>query len=70
MTRIKIVPNATPDADGEWIDIPVDFPCRTRWTTMESLVVPFVPADHHVVAVERGSQSSYSITKGPKLAVR
>ena len=70
MTRIKIVPNATPDADGEWIDIPVDLPCRTRWTTMEALVTPYIPADHHIVAVERGSQDRHSETKGPRLAVR
>ena len=69
MTRIKIVPNATPDADGEWIDIPVDLPCRTRWTTMESLVTPFIPAGHHIVAVERGSQSRLPEIKGPRLAV-
>ena len=54
MTRIKIVPNATPDADGEWIDIPVDLPDRTRWIAMESRVRRYIPAGHHVVAVERG----------------
>ena len=70
MTRIKIVPNATPDADGEWIDIPVDLPCRTRWKTMEHLVAPYIPAEHHVVALERGSQSRQTEIKGPTLAVR
>jgi hypothetical protein len=70
MTRIKIVPDAMPNADGKWIDIPVDLPCRTRWKTMEALVVPFIPVDHHVVAVERGSQSRQTEIKGPTLALR
>ncbi len=53
-TRIKIVPDATPNADGEWINIAVDLPSRTRWKFMEERVKAFVPEGHHVVAVERG----------------
>ena len=70
MTRIKLVPNATPDADGEWLEIPVDLPIRTRWKIMESLVMPFVPAGFNVVTVERGSRSRHMEIKGPTLIAR
>jgi hypothetical protein len=61
-TRIKIVPDATPDADGEWLDIPVDLPDRTRWIAMESRIRRFTPAGYHVVAVERGVGASPRLT--------
>jgi hypothetical protein len=67
MTRIKIVSNETPDADGEWLEIPVDLPIRTRWKIMESLVMPFIPTGFNVVAIERGSQSRDTKIKGPTL---
>jgi hypothetical protein len=70
MTRIKIVPFATPNADGKWIEVPIDLPMRTRWKTMESLVMPFVPAGHAIVAVERGSQPRHTEVKGPALILR
>jgi hypothetical protein len=57
MTRIKIVPIASPNADGEWIDVPVDFPERTRWRQMESLVKNYIPEGHFIVSVERGHGS-------------
>jgi hypothetical protein len=51
MTRIKVVPDKTPNADGEWIDLPIDFPTRTRWRQMESIIKTYIPEGHHVVAV-------------------
>lgn len=58
MTRIKLVPNETPNADGEWLDIPIDLPARTRWRFYEEAVKAFVPEGFHVVAVERGINAS------------
>lgn len=55
MTRIKIVPNKEPNADGEWIEIPLSLPERRRWTSIEHLVAPHVPEGFHVVSVERGA---------------
>lgn len=55
MTRIKIVPDTAPNDDGEWIEVPVDLPERTRWRFMEAIVQPHIPAGYHAVAVERGS---------------
>jgi hypothetical protein len=54
MTRVKIVPDAEPNADGEWIELPLDFPTRTRWRLMETLVKPHIPAGYHAVSLERG----------------
>lgn len=54
MTRIKVVPDAEPNADGEWVETPLVMSDRVRWRIMEMLVKPFVPKGHHVVAVERG----------------
>lgn len=52
--RIKVVPDATPNADGEWIETTLVMTSRVKWLAMEMLVKPFVPKGHHVVAVERG----------------
>lgn len=52
-TRIKVVPDATPNADGEWLEIALDLP-RLRWKFMKNLVTPFIPIGYHIVAVERG----------------
>jgi hypothetical protein len=57
MTRIKVVPNSHPNADGEWIELPIDLPNRMRWAFMEPLVRPHIPAGHHVVSLERGSRN-------------
>jgi hypothetical protein len=57
-TRIKVVPNETPNADGEWLDIDLDLPERMRWRDYGAKVAAFVPAGHQVVAVERGVKVS------------
>jgi hypothetical protein len=52
--KIKIVPDAIPNADGEWVDIPLDLAGHghLRWRETERLVKPFVPEGYHVVAIE------------------
>ena len=53
MARIKIVPLKEMNADGDWIDIPVDFPRGMKWREMERLLTPHIPAGFFVVAAER-----------------
>lgn len=60
MTRLKIVPDNEPNADGEWIECPVEVPPHTRWRHMEMLVRQAIPAGHHVVAIEPGSRTRAS----------
>jgi len=50
--QIKIVPNERPNDDGRWIDIPIVPPRTTRWTDLEEHMKAYVPAGHHVVAVQ------------------
>jgi hypothetical protein len=54
MSRIKIVPNAMPNADGEWIECPFELPSKTRWRHIETMVNSIVPDGHHIVAIECG----------------
>ncbi len=53
MTMIKIVPDSSPNADGEWVDIPVTFPRSMKWLETEQLVRSHIPAGFHLVAVSR-----------------
>jgi len=64
MTRIKIVPDAEPNADGEWVECPVELPRGTRWRHMETVVAQCVPAGHHVVSVECGSRTGDPVSTG------
>ncbi len=59
-SRIKIVPDTEPNAEGEWVEVPLDL--SGRWKGMEALVAPYIPAGHHVVAVERGAVASRNVT--------
>lgn len=54
--RVKIVPDAHPNADGEWIELAVDLsPAALRsWLKCETEVFPHVPIGYHVVAVSGG----------------
>jgi hypothetical protein len=52
MSRIKVVPNATPNADGHWIECPFPIAPGMRWRHMEAMVLQLVPEGHHVVSVE------------------
>jgi len=54
--RIKVVPDAEPNNEGRWIEVPIDLSIYRRWRHMEVVVKQYVPAKHHVVAVERGSK--------------
>jgi len=53
MSQIKIVAHATPNADGDWIEVPVDLSGFRRWRQMEKVVEPFVPAGYFVCQVGR-----------------
>lgn len=66
MTRIKVVPDAEPNAEGEWIEAPFELPPRTRWRHMEIMVARLIPPGHHVVAVEPGSRN---VTPVPQAVV-
>jgi hypothetical protein len=57
--RIKVVPNNRPNDDGRWIETDRDLPKRFALSlcydeTVASLA-GVLPADHHVVAIERST---------------
>lgn len=51
MSRVKIVPDAEPNADGRWIDLPDHAP-PANFVRQWDLLKPYLPAGHHVVQVE------------------
>ena len=53
MSQIKIVAHATPNADGDWIEVPVDLSGFRRWRHMAAVVEPHIPAGYHVVQIGR-----------------
>jgi hypothetical protein len=69
-SEIKIVPDAEPNADGEWIEVPVDLRHVRRWVNIDALVKPYVPAGFHIVAVDcrrvQGMPLSTTVTTLPK----
>lgn len=54
MTRIKVVPKETPNADGEWLECPFALPVGSRWRDLAEYVSPIVPGGYFLVAVECG----------------
>lgn len=50
-SRIKIVPDETPNADGEWITITADTPQTSSWVEAAKALEPFIPKGHHLVAL-------------------
>lgn len=55
--RLKIVPDASPNASGRWIEIeiagPSRAPHRTSWRAAALYFNPFVPAGEHLVQYDR-----------------
>ena len=50
---LKLVPNAEPNADGEWQAFDVDVEeLPEKWRQVGDLVDPLIPADRHVVAYD------------------
>lgn len=49
--RIKIVPDAEPNADGEWIRLDCDMPLTLSWRRACDQVAGFVPVGFHIVAM-------------------
>lgn len=73
-TEIKIVPNASPNADGEWITVPGewitvpgDLPraILRNWLAQEAAVAPHVPAGFHVVAISGGGSGYNRTVRAP-----
>ncbi len=52
MVKIKIVPNATPNADGKWLVIDAKMPDTRGWVNSVEHFAPHVPEGYHLVAVE------------------
>lgn len=56
--RIKIVPDAEPDTEGQWTDIGDVFvsPNARGWLAVEAAIVASgkVPSEHHIVAYDPG----------------
>lgn len=55
--RLKIVPEATPNADGRWIEIEVPddarAPLGSSWRAAAQYLAPHIPAGEHLVGYER-----------------
>lgn len=49
-TAIKIVPDAEPNADGEWINVDFDVPPTTSWIETAQYLERFIPKGFHLVA--------------------
>lgn len=49
--RIKIVPDETPNADGEWITVDAEAPRTTSWVETVTAMEPRVPKGYHIVAL-------------------
>lgn len=50
--RIKIVPDAEPNAKGEWKRLDCDMPLTLSWRRACDQVAGFVPPGFHIVAME------------------
>lgn len=53
--RLKIVPDATPNADGRWIAVSTesDYPSYcTSWRAVDHFFTKDIPADEHLVQYE------------------
>lgn len=48
---IKIVPDAAPNADGEWINIDAEPPQTTSWIKTAEALASFVPEGYHLVSL-------------------
>lgn len=48
--QIKIVPDAQPNDDGVWIDVPTK--AEGKWRDYERQYAAHIPAEHHMVAVQ------------------
>ncbi len=52
-TSLKIVPDAEPNADGEWLAVKRNIPDDLRgWRALEEFFADRVPAGFHLVAVD------------------
>lgn len=52
MRTMKLVPDAEPNADGEWVDVPRDVDLGRRFTDHVAAVSHLVPGGYHVVAFD------------------
>lgn len=52
-TRLKIVPDDDPNADGEWIEVTRRLGHSSRsWRQLEALYRDDIPEGHHMVSIE------------------
>lgn len=63
-TDIKIVPEATPNADGEWITVPVEN-VSGSWFDAEVDLAPHIPDGHVMVQYRSSSQTRVPVKRGP-----
>jgi hypothetical protein len=56
-TGVKIVPDATPNADGHWIEVPVTPPETATWSQGAALLEPYIPSGYHIVRFTAGYQA-------------
>lgn len=51
--QIKLVPDARPNADGEWVDVPEAPPPGAKWPEYETQYAPQIPPGYHMVAIQK-----------------
>jgi len=52
MRIMKLVPDAEPNADGEWVKVPADVKLGWRFLDHVAAVAHLVPEGYHVVAFD------------------
>lgn len=58
--RLKIVPDAEPNADGRWIDVTVPHEApRAGWNNVETFFRKHIPAGEHLVNYEPFGLTSF-----------
>jgi len=51
--QIKLIPDARPNADGKWVDVPEAPPVGMKFAEYDNLYRAQIPEGFHMVAIQR-----------------
>ena len=61
-TRIRIVPNVTPNAEGKWITVDAEMPFTpSRWVEIDRFFASYLPHGYHLVQTGDASGSEFDV---------
>lgn len=63
---IKVVPDATPNADGRWIEVPSVAPVPTSWLAYEAAYAKAIPTGEHPVRFTEHPDIAHPERRDPK----